>query len=64
MGKRILVVEDEPGLRLPEVWGYTAAIPTRTLDVQVAWLRQKLEPSAKTPVYILTVRGFGYKFEG
>lgn len=50
MGKRILVVEDEPGLRLPEVWGYTAAIPTRTLDVQVAGLRQKLEPSAKTPV--------------
>lgn len=49
---------------LKEVWGYTAAIPTRTLDVHVAWLRQKLEPSPKTPVYILTVRGFGYKFEG
>jgi DNA-binding response OmpR family regulator len=49
---------------LKEVWGYTAAIPTRTLDVHVAWLRQKLEPSPKTPVYIITVRGFGYKFEG
>jgi len=49
---------------LKEVWGYTAAIPTRTLDVHVAWLRQKLEPNPKTPVYILTVRGFGYKFEG
>ena len=49
---------------LKEVWGYTAAIPTRTLDVHVAWLRQKLEPSPKTPVYILTVRGFGYRFEG
>jgi len=49
---------------LKEVWGYTAAIPTRTLDVHVAWLRQKLEPNPKAPVYILTVRGFGYKFEG
>jgi two-component system alkaline phosphatase synthesis response regulator PhoP len=49
---------------LKEVWGYTAAIPTRTLDVHVAWLRQKLEPNPKTPLYILTVRGFGYKFEG
>jgi two-component system alkaline phosphatase synthesis response regulator PhoP len=49
---------------LKEVWGYSAAIPTRTLDVHVAWLRQKLEPNPKTPRYILTVRGFGYKFEG
>jgi two-component system alkaline phosphatase synthesis response regulator PhoP len=32
--------------------------------VHVAWLRQKLEPNPKTPIYILTVRGFGYKFEG
>ncbi len=51
-------------LLLKGVWGYTSAIPTRTLDVHVAWLRQKLEPSPKTPVYILTVRGFGYKFDG
>ncbi len=49
---------------LKEVWGYTAATPTRTLDVHVAWLRQKLEANPKTPIYILTVRGFGYKFEG
>ena len=48
---------------LQAVWGYSASIPTRTLDVHVAWLRQKLEPNPKLPRHILTVRGFGYKFE-
>jgi DNA-binding response OmpR family regulator len=37
---------------------------TRTVDVHVAWLRQKLEPTPKHPQYILTVHGLGYKFTG
>ncbi len=47
---------------LKEVWGYSAAPSTRTVDVHVAWLRQKLEADAKQPKYILTVHGQGYKF--
>jgi DNA-binding response OmpR family regulator len=49
---------------LHEVWGYNATPSTRTVDVHVAWLRQKLEPNAKVPQYILTVHGMGYKFAG
>ena len=49
---------------LNEVWGYNAMPSTRTVDVHVAWLRQKLEPVAKHPQYILTVHGLGYKFAG
>jgi two-component system alkaline phosphatase synthesis response regulator PhoP len=47
---------------LHEVWGYDAMPSTRTVDVHVAWLRQKLEESPKFPQYILTIRGLGYKF--
>jgi two-component system alkaline phosphatase synthesis response regulator PhoP len=46
------------------VWGYDAMPTTRTVDVHVAWLRQKLEPNPKHPQYILTVHGMGYKFVG
>ncbi len=49
---------------LNEVWGYEALPSTRTIDVHVAWLRQKLEPNARHPQYILTVHGLGYKFVG
>jgi len=49
---------------LREVWGYESHPSTRTVDVHVAWLRQKLEPDLKNPRYILTVVGFGYKFAG
>lgn len=49
---------------LREVWGYDVSPSTRTVDVHVAWLRQKLEPDLKNPQYILTVVGFGYKFAG
>jgi two-component system alkaline phosphatase synthesis response regulator PhoP len=49
---------------LNEVWGYNAMPSTRTVDVHVAWLRQKLEPVPKHPQYILTVHGLGYKFVG
>ena len=47
---------------LNEVWGYGEMPTTRTVDVHVAWLRQKLEPNPKYPTYILTVHGIGYKF--
>jgi two-component system alkaline phosphatase synthesis response regulator PhoP len=49
---------------LTEVWGYEATPSTRTVDVHVAWLRQKLETNPKDPRLILTVRGLGYKFAG
>ena len=49
---------------LNEVWGYNAMPSTRTVDVHVAWLRQKLEPVPKYPQFILTVHGLGYKFAG
>lgn len=47
---------------LKEVWGYEAAPTTRTVDVHVAWLRQKVEDNPKQPQLIVTVPGFGYKF--
>jgi two-component system, OmpR family, alkaline phosphatase synthesis response regulator PhoP len=47
---------------LKEVWGYDSTPLTRTVDVHVAWLRQKLEPNARRPTYIQTVHGMGYKF--
>ena len=49
---------------LSEVWGYQSTPSTRTVDVHVAWLRQKLEPNSRVPQYILTVHGLGYKFVG
>lgn len=47
---------------LHEVWGYESTPTTRTVDVHIAWLRQKLEDEAKHPRWILTVHGMGYKF--
>ena len=49
---------------LRQVWGYDIAPSTRTVDVHVAWLRQKLEDAPKRPRWIVTVRGLGYKFAG
>jgi len=49
---------------LDEVWGYSATPFTRTVDVHVASLRQKLEPQPSKPQFILTVHGQGYKFAG
>jgi two-component system, OmpR family, alkaline phosphatase synthesis response regulator PhoP len=47
---------------LNEVWGYNAMPSTRTVDVHVAWLRQKIEDNPRHPQHILTVHGLGYKF--
>ncbi|MCR4374318.1 MAG: response regulator transcription factor [Acidobacteria bacterium] len=49
---------------LNEVWGYHSMPSTRTVDVHVAWLRQKIEPNSRNPQYVLTVHGLGYKFVG
>jgi two-component system, OmpR family, alkaline phosphatase synthesis response regulator PhoP len=49
---------------LNEVWGYNSMPTTRTVDVHVAWLRQKIEPNPRHPQFILTVHGLGYKFAG
>jgi two-component system alkaline phosphatase synthesis response regulator PhoP len=48
---------------LKQVWGYSADMYTRTVDVHVASLRQKLEEDPKQPKFILTVQGLGYKFK-
>jgi two-component system alkaline phosphatase synthesis response regulator PhoP len=49
---------------LNEVWGYNAMPSTRTVDVHVAWLRQKLEGNPRRPEFIHTIHGMGYKFSG
>jgi two-component system alkaline phosphatase synthesis response regulator PhoP len=47
---------------LTRVWGYSASAFTRTVDVHVAALRQKLEDDPKQPRHLITVQGVGYKF--
>ena len=49
---------------LADVWGYDETPLTRTVDVHVAGLRQKIEANPKVPEFILTVHGLGYKFAG
>lgn len=49
---------------LNEVWGYDAMPSTRTVDVHIAGLRQKLEDNPRHPRFILTSHGLGYKFVG
>ncbi len=47
---------------LNAVWGYETSVFTRTVDVHVGLLRQKLEAHPRKPRHILTVHGLGYKF--
>lgn len=49
---------------LERVWGWDFIGDSRTVDVHVRWLRQKIEPDAAKPTRIVTVRGGGYRFEG
>jgi two-component system OmpR family response regulator len=49
---------------LEKVWGYDYAGDTRTVDVHVRWLREKIEEDPQKPQLLLTVRGSGYKMEG
>jgi DNA-binding response OmpR family regulator len=49
---------------LERVWGWDYVGDSRTVDVHVRWLRQKIEADPANPVRIVTVRGGGYRFEG
>ena len=49
---------------LERVWGWDFAGGTRTVDVHVHWLREKIESDPGNPSRIVTVRGSGYRFEG
>jgi two-component system OmpR family response regulator len=49
---------------LEKVWGYDFAGDTRTVDVHIRWLRQKIEADPNNPKHLITVRGIGYKLEG
>lgn len=48
---------------LERVWGYDFLGDSRTVDVHIRWLREKVEAEPGRPVYIQTVRGVGYRFE-
>jgi len=51
-------------LILERVWGWDYVGDSRTVDVHVRWLREKIELDPAHPVRIVTVRGIGYRFEG
>ena len=49
---------------LDQIWGYDFAGDTRTVDVHVRWLRQKIEDEPAKPTRLITIRGVGYRFDG
>ena len=49
---------------LERLWGYDYIGDTRTVDVHVRWLREKIEANPGSPKRIITIRGVGYRFEG
>lgn len=51
-------------LILERVWGWEFSGGSRTVDVHVRWLREKIEEQPAEPARIITVRGTGYRFEG
>ena len=51
-------------LIMDRVWGWDFTGGSRTVDVHVRWLREKIEPDPAVPTRIITVRGAGYRFEG
>ena len=51
-------------LILERVWGWTFDGNSRTVDVHMRWLREKLERDPANPARLVTVRGIGYRFEG
>ena len=62
MRNRGQVISREQILR--KVCGYDFIGNDRTVDVHVRWIRQKLEEDPENPRYLITVRGYGYKFAG
>lgn len=59
--QRIVLSRD---LILERVWGWDFGGGSRTVDVHVRWLREKIESDPANPTRIITVRGVGYRFEG
>jgi DNA-binding response OmpR family regulator len=51
-------------LILERVWGWDFSGGSRTVDVHIRWLREKIEKDPAVPQRIITVRGIGYRFEG
>jgi len=49
---------------LEKVWGWDFSGGSRTVDVHVRWLREKIEEDPGDPSRIITIRGIGYRFEG
>ncbi len=49
---------------LEQVWGWEYTGSSRTVDVHIRWLREKIEPQPQQPRRIITVRGAGYRFDG
>jgi DNA-binding response OmpR family regulator len=49
---------------LEQVWGWNFIGDSRTVDVHIRWLREKLEIDPSNPIRLITVRGAGYRFEG
>jgi two-component system phosphate regulon response regulator PhoB len=47
---------------LEQVWGHDYFGDSKTVDVHIRWLREKLEANPSAPVHLVTVRGFGYRF--
>jgi two-component system phosphate regulon response regulator PhoB len=47
---------------LEHVWGFDYYGDSKTVDVHIRWLREKLEANPSAPEHLLTVRGFGYRF--
>jgi two-component system, OmpR family, phosphate regulon response regulator PhoB len=47
---------------LEKVWGHDFIGESKTVDVHIRWLREKLEVDPSNPEYLVTVRGFGYRF--
>ena len=49
---------------LERLWGHDYYGDSRTVDVHIRWLREKIEPEPSKPVRIVTIRGVGYRFDG
>ena len=49
---------------LERLWGHDYIGDSRTVDVHVRWLREKIEPEPSKPQRIVTIRGVGYRFDG
>jgi two-component system phosphate regulon response regulator PhoB len=47
---------------LEHVWGHDYIGDSKTVDVHIRWLREKLEENPSAPQHLITVRGFGYRF--